>query len=125
MAGSQYIYKFDRCLFMPSDLTIGLEYNEDYLNDNMWGYDRVTDQVVRIGSLYAQNEWKNRKWSILIGGRLDKHNLIDGIIFSPRVNFRFNPTENVNLRASYSYGFRARRPSTRTFTSTMSEEPCR
>lgn len=107
MAGSQYIYKFDRCLFMPSDLTIGLEYNEDYLNDNMGGYDRVTDQVVRIGSLYAQNEWKNRKWSILIGGRLDKHNLIDGIIFSPRVNFRFNPTENVNLRASYSYGFRA------------------
>ncbi len=34
-------------------------------------------------------------------------NLIDGVIFSPRANLRYNPSENVNLRASYSYGFRA------------------
>jgi outer membrane receptor for ferrienterochelin and colicins len=92
---------------MPSDLTAGLEYNEDYLRDNMWGYDRVTEQTVRIVSAYAQNEWKNEKWGILVGGRLDKHNLIDGVIFSPRANLRYNPTENINLRASYSYGFRA------------------
>lgn len=107
VGGAQYVYKMDRCLFMPSDLTAGLEYNEDYLRDNMWGYDRVTDQTVRIISAYAQNEWKNGRWGILIGGRLDKHNLIDGLIFSPRANLRFNPTENINLRASYSYGFRA------------------
>ena len=107
VGGAQYVYKMGKCLFMPSDLTVGLEYNEDYLRDNMWGYDRVTDQTVRIVSAYAQNEWKNEMWGILVGGRMDKHNLIDGIIFSPRANLRFNPTENINLRASYSYGFRA------------------
>ncbi len=107
VGGAQYIYKFKRCLFMPADLTAGLEYNEDYLKDNMWGYDRITDQTVRIASLYAQNEWKNDRWGVLIGGRLDKHNLIKGIIFSPRANLRYNPTKNINLRASYSYGFRA------------------
>ena len=107
VGGAQYVYKMGKCLFMPSDLTAGLEYNEDYLRDNMWGYDRVTDQTVRIVSAYAQNEWKNDTWGILIGGRLDKHNLIDGLIFSPRANLRFNPSENMNLRASYSYGFRA------------------
>ena len=107
VAGAQYIYKFENCLFMPADLTVGLEYNEDYLKDNMWGYNRTTDQTVRIASAYAQNEWKNKRWGILIGGRLDKHNLIKGIIFSPRANLRYNPSENVNLRASYSYGFRA------------------
>lgn len=107
VGGAQYIFKADKCLFMPSDFTVGLEYNEDYLRDNMWGYGRTTDQTVRIASAYAQNEWKNARWGILIGGRLDKHNLIDGIIFSPRANLRFNPTENINLRASYSYGFRA------------------
>lgn len=107
VGGAQYVFKAGRCLFMPSDLTVGLEYNEDYLRDNMWGYDRVTDQTVRIASAYAQNEWKNEKWGILIEGRLDKHNLIDGVIFSPRANLRYNPSENVNLRASYSYGFRA------------------
>ena len=107
VAGAQYIYKSPKCLFMPSDLTVGVEYNEDYLQDNMWGYGRQTDQTVRIASAYAQNEWKNETWGILLGGRLDKHNLIDALIFSPRANFRYNPTENVNLRASYSYGFRA------------------
>ena len=107
VGGAQYIYKADNCLFMPADLTVGLEYNEDYLRDNMSGYGRVTEQTVRIVSAYAQNEWKNSRWGILIGGRLDKHNLIDGLIFSPRANLRYNPTENINLRASYSYGFRA------------------
>ena len=107
VGGAQYIYKFEKCLFMPSDLTVGLEYNEDYLKDNMWGYNRVTDQTVRIASAYAQNEWKNARWGILIGGRLDKHNLIKGVIFSPRANLRYNPTKDINLRASYSYGFRA------------------
>jgi len=107
VVGSQYVYKFDNCLFMPADLTAGVEYNQDHLEDNMWGYNRVTDQLVRIGSAYLQNEWKNAQWSILLGGRLDKHNLIDGVIFSPRANLRFNPTEKINLRASYSYGFRA------------------
>ena len=107
VAGSQYIFKAENCLFMPADLTVGLEYNEDYLNDNMWGYDRQTSQTVRIVSAYAQNEWKNDMWGILIGGRLDKHNLINGLIFSPRANLRFNPSENLNFRASYSYGFRA------------------
>ena len=107
VGGAQYVYKAEKCLFMPSDLTVGIEYNEDYLNDNMWGYDRVTNQTVRIASAYAQNEWKNARWGILIGGRLDKHNLLDGVIFSPRANLRYNPTKDINLRASYSYGFRA------------------
>ena len=107
VGGAQYVYKFENCIFMPAELTAGVEYNEDYLRDNMWGYERQTDQTVRIVSAYAQNEWKNEKWGILLGGRLDKHNLLDGLIFSPRANLRYNPTENINLRASYSYGFRA------------------
>lgn len=50
---------------------------------------------------------ENEKWSILLGGRLDKHNLIDHVIFSPRANLRFNLSEDINLRLSYSSGFRA------------------
>ena len=107
VGGAQYVYKMGRCLFMPSDLTVGMEYNEDYLRDNMWGYDRITDQTVRIMSAYAQNEWKNERWGILVGGRLDKHSLMERLIFSPRANLRYNPSENINFRASYSYGFRA------------------
>lgn len=107
MAGSQYLYSFDKLLFMPSDLTVGLEYNRDKLVDDLWGYNRYTKQIVNIGSTFFQNEWKNEKWGILLGGRLDKHSLLNKAIFSPRANIRFNPTKDVNFRLSYSGGFRA------------------
>lgn len=107
MAGSQYVYSFNNFLFMPSDLTAGVEYSRDALEDNMWGYNRYTKQTVNINSAFLQNEWKNEKWSILAGARLDKHNLMNHVIINPRANLRFNPTENMNLRLSYSSGFRA------------------
>lgn len=80
MAGSQYVYSFGKCIFMPADLTAGIEFNQDKLEDNMWGYHRTVDQKVNIGSAFFQNEWKNEHWGFLIGGRLDKHNLIDHVI---------------------------------------------
>lgn len=105
--GAQYMHSFSKLIFMPSDLTLGAEYNHDGLKDIILGYNRDFRQNARIGSLFFQNEWKNKRWSLLIGGRLDKHNFVDHIIFSPRANIRFNPTEDVNLRASYAGGFRA------------------
>lgn len=107
MGGAQWSMDIDRLLFMPAQITVGAEHNQDDLRDEMLGYNRTIEQSVRTTSLFAQNEWKNDMWSLLIGARADKHNLIDGIIVSPRANVRFNPTENVNLRASYSLGFRA------------------
>ena len=107
VAGTQYVHSFDKLLFMPSDLTLGAEYSYDGIKDAILGYDRNFKQDVRIGSFFFQNEWKNKQWSFLLGGRLDKHNLVDHVIFSPRANLRFNPTENVNLRITYAGGFRA------------------
>ena len=106
-AGMQYIHEFRKLLFMPSELTFGTEYSYDDLGDRSIGYDIHTDQTVHIVGAYLQNEWKTRKWSLLVGGRLDKHNLVDHVIFSPRVNVRFNPSEAVNLRVSYAGGYRA------------------
>ena len=107
VAGAQYNYHFDNCLFMPADLTGGIEYNQDKLEDKQFGYNRHKKQTVRIASGFFQNEWKNEMWSFLVGGRLDKHNMLDKVVFSPRLNVRYNPIEDINLRASYSYGFRA------------------
>ena len=107
VTGLQYLHQFDNLLFMPSDLTLGAEYNHDALKDKIIGYNHLLEQKSRIASAYLQNEWKNKTWSFLLGWRIDKHNLIRHAIFSPRVNLRYNPTENINLRASYSSGFRA------------------
>lgn len=106
-SGAQYVRAFDRLGFMPAELTLGAEYSYDGLEDESLGYGICTDQSVHILSAYLQNEWKTKKWSFLLGGRADKHNLVDHAIFSPRVNLRFNPTEDINLRLSYAGGFRA------------------
>jgi outer membrane receptor for ferrienterochelin and colicins len=107
VGGAQYSYSWDKCLFMPAEFTGGAEYNYDDLKDKMLGYNRTIEQTVHIGSLFLQNEWKNQYWGFLIGGRFDKHNLINHVIFSPRANLRYNPSENINFRLSYSSGFRA------------------
>jgi len=107
VAGMQYTYTIDTLFFMPAELTMGIEYNANEMLDKMLGYNRIINQTVNTRSVFLQNEWKNKKISILIGGRLDKHNLIKDPIISPRLNFRYNPNELLNLRASYSSGFRA------------------
>lgn len=107
VAGAQYVHNFSKLLFMPADLTLGAEYNFDGLKDVILGYDRHFKQDVHIGSFFFQNEWKSKQWGFLVGGRLDKHNLVDNIIFSPRANLRYNPTDNLNFRLTYAGGFRA------------------
>lgn len=105
--GAQYAYDFDKCLFMPSQLTIGLEHSNDNLEDKSGFRKAFLKQDVNTNSAYLQNEWKTEMWSFLLGGRLDKHSLVKNAIFSPRANVRFNPTKDLVLRANYSAGFRA------------------
>jgi len=107
VAGMQYTYSMDKLLFMPAELTIGTEYYLDELHDQILGYNRTIDQKINIESIYLQNEWKDKKISILLGARFDKHDLIKDPILSPRINFRYNPNEIISFRASYSTGFRA------------------
>ena len=107
VAGTQYSYSMDTLLFMPSVLTMGAEYSLNEMDDKQLGYNRIISQKVNTKSAFVQNEWKNKKLSILLGSRFDKHNLIKNPILSPRLNLRYSPNEHINLRASYSSGFRA------------------
>ena len=106
-SGAQYTHSFSRLLFMPSELIGGIEYYHNYLKDITVGYGHRIVQRVNIYSAYLQNEWRNDRWGFLIGARLDKHSMVRRPIVSPRANIRFNPTENINLRLSYSTGFRS------------------
>lgn len=106
-SGGQWNHNIDRFLFMPAQLVAGLEYSFNRLHDVTVGYDHDILQNINIYSAYLQNEWRNKQWGFLIGGRLDKHSLIHNPIFSPRANIRFNPSDNFNFRASYSTGFRS------------------
>ncbi len=107
MAGAMYVGNFDRFLFAPSVFTGGVEYNNNSLHDIMTGYGRDMKQDVRIASAFVQNEWKINRLTMLVGARLDKHNLIDGVIFSPRINFLYKPSDALQARLTWSTGFRA------------------
>lgn len=107
VAGAQYNYRFDKCLFMPSLFTVGFEYSYNDLDDHSIGFDRSIEQSVRTAGLFLQNEWQSEKLNFVIGGRLDKHNMMEHIIFSPRANLRYSPHKDIGLRLSYSSGYRA------------------
>lgn len=107
VVGGQYRFHMNNCLFMPADLSAGIEYSYNGLRDRILGYGRDMQQTVHLYGGYLQNEWKNRYISFLVGLRAEKHNLLKQPIFSPRVNVRYTPIEQIVLRASYASGYRA------------------
>lgn len=107
VAGGQYIYSFKKLWFMPAEISGGVEYSYNRLTDIIEGYGRNLSQEVQTLGFYAQNEWKSEKAGIVIGVRVDKHNMIQNAIASPRVNFRYEPVSWLSLRAGYSSGYRA------------------
>ena len=105
VGGGQYTLNYKAGL--PAELTAGVEYNFNTLNDVYHATGRELNQQTSTIGLFAQNEWKSDKFNALIGFRLDKHNMISKPIFSPRATLRYSPIEDLSLRASYSSGYRA------------------
>ena len=105
VGGGQYTFSYKAGL--PAELTAGVEYNYNSLNDYYIATERLIDQSTHVVGLFAQNEWKSEKFNALVGFRLDKHSMISAPIFSPRVTLRYSPIDDLGLRASYSSGYRA------------------
>ena len=107
VGGGMYVGNFDQVLFSPATFTAGLEYSHNNMHDVMTGYHRDLEQKVRIASAFFQNEWKMNDFTLLAGFRLDDHNLIENLIFSPRVNLLYKPSDAIQGRLTWSTGFRA------------------
>ena len=57
---------------------------------------------------FVQHDWTlSPQWNIVYGLRLDKHNLVDEVIPSPRLAVKYSPTESFRLRGAISTGFTA------------------
>ena len=105
VGGAQYTFGYMAGL--PSELTVGAEYNYNHLSDLYLATNRELDQTTSTYGIFAQNEWNGEKFNAAIGFRLDKHNMIDNPIFAPRASLRYSPIDDLDLRASYSSGYRA------------------
>ncbi len=107
VAGTQLNHKFEKLLFAPATITTGAEYQMNSLEDNMPGYNRSLNQDISIIGLFAQSEWRMQRAGVLLGARADKHNLIEGMIFSPRATLLYDIAPKLQWRGSFSTGFRA------------------
>ncbi|MGL4292723.1 MAG: TonB-dependent receptor, partial [Bacteroidales bacterium] len=112
VVGAMGVNKLSRLLFSPATLTYGAEYQSNELNDRQLMAEEGEEpnklhQRVHIGGGFFQSEWTGRYLSLLTGVRMDKHNLIDKLIVSPRINLLYKPSDAIQGRLTFSSGFRA------------------
>lgn len=107
ITGAQYRLSWMRKSILPADFVAGFEYQYNGLTDVAQGYNHLIEQKTHLYGCFLQNEWKNHDLGVLIGGRLDKHSMIQKPIFSPRINVRYTPIDELVLRVTYASGYRA------------------
>lgn len=106
--GVQFNNKFDKFLVGSSTLTAGAEYVYDSVFDEIPAYRYEIDQTTKNFGTYIQNDWDiTENVNFLVGARLDKHNLVDHAIFSPRLSLLYKGLKNTQFRAGWGTGFRA------------------
>ena len=106
--GVQFNNKFEKFIVGSSVLFAGAEYVYDKVFDEIPTYRYEIDQTTRNFGAYVQNDWDiTPTINFLTGFRLDKHNLLDKTIFSPRLSLLYKGLENTQFRLGWGTGFRA------------------
>ena len=107
-AGTQVNHRFNDFLGGINVLTTGFEYVYDKVNDTIQAYQYSLDQTTGIFGLFMQSDWEIRKGITLLAGlRADKHNLVDRVIFSPRISLLYKLKTFTQFRLTWGTGFRA------------------
>lgn len=106
--GFQLNHEISNFLKTRNVLTFGSEYVSDKVFDNIPSYNYLVDQHTKDWGTFLQSDWDFAKnFNLLSGVRMDKHNLLDKLIFSPRIALLYKLKTNTQLRISYGTGFRA------------------
>jgi len=86
------------------DFLVGTAFRYQYYNDNTTATE--VSEKTKISSLFIQDEIKlAEKHSVLLGSRYDYNN-IHGSIFTPRIAYKWKPTEKSIFRINSGTGFR-------------------
>ena len=107
-AGTQLNHRLADFLGGTNVITGGMEYVYDDVLDSIGSYNYVVDQTTGIFGLFLQSDWEIRRGITLLAGvRADKHNLVDRVIFSPRVSLLYKLKNYTQFRLTWGTGFRA------------------
>jgi len=105
ITGLQANYKISNHL-----LTFGGQYSHNKMIDKTAAQTAYhIDAVYTNIGFFLQDDMhfgKNDRFEIVYGLRLDKHSQLSEYVISPRVNGKFNLTENLKFRAAFTTGFK-------------------
>lgn len=106
--GTQVNHKVSAFFGGENVFTTGVEYLYDAVQDEIPAYRYTINQTTKDVGAFLQSDWSIvRQLSLLSGIRMDKHNLVNGVVFSPRAALLYEPASTVKLRLNYGAGFRA------------------
>lgn len=106
--GLQLNHRLGNVLGGENVLTLGAEYLVDDTFDEIMAYNYEIDQVTKDLGLFAQSDWEILpSLNLLSGIRIDKHNLVDRLIASPRLSLLYKYGNYTQVRAGFGTGFRA------------------
>ncbi|MGW8123156.1 TonB-dependent receptor [Roseivirga echinicomitans] len=106
--GVQMNNRFDEFLGGNAVLTIGAEFVHDKVYDEIEAYNYLIEQTTRNIGAFVQQDWDvSPQLNLLTGFRLDKHNLMNRAVFSPRVSLLYKLKPTAQLRLGWGTGFRA------------------
>jgi outer membrane receptor for ferrienterochelin and colicins len=90
-------------------LTVGMQFKQDKLEDVHPAYERHFDESYDDVGFFLQDEIEiGDEFTLLLGGRADKHSAVENLIFSPRASILIHALEDqLHLRATVARGFRA------------------
>ena len=76
--------------------------------DEIKSYTYEVDQITKDFGSFIQSDWEiTPNLNLLSGVRIDKHNLVDLLVFSPRLALLYKFKKDTQFRLSYGTGFRA------------------
>ncbi len=90
-------------------ITTGMQFKQDKLEDVNPAYKRHFDESYDDVGFFLQDEIElGEEFTLLLGGRVDKHSAVENLIFSPRASILLHLLEDqLHLRATVATGFRA------------------
>jgi len=106
--GAQLNHKVYNFIKGTNTFILGSEYVVDDVFDEISTYNYVVDQNTTDFGVFIQSDWElSPSTNILSGVRMDQHNFIDELVFSPRASFLYKHKSNTQFRINYGTGFRA------------------
>jgi outer membrane receptor for ferrienterochelin and colicins len=106
--GMQFNHRMEKMIKGVNVMTLGAEYVEDQVFDEITSYNYLIDQRTTNLGMFFQSDWEiSDAVNLLTGIRADKHNLLNNVVLNPRASLLYKFKNSTQFRITWGTGFRA------------------